>query len=163
MSGVPFMNRRTGLAAISSSILDFSSGSAMGGIVGRRPSRLELGDENSGKAEEAGHHPDHDRDEPVDHRVLEAVDPIAQTIEPVADLRNTTVQVIKTGIGPGGSQPHVLQRREKKRACGAHKCNFLSAGVRRERVQPGTLVLTDSAWIVPSSKRSLTAALTRRC
>ena len=30
------------------------------------------------------------------------------------------------------------------------------------RAQVG-LVLTESAWIVPSSKRSLTAALTRRC
>src|SRR5262249_27713778 len=123
MSGVPFMNSSTGLAAISSSTLDFSSGSAMGGIVGRAV-RRPSSDLGCDQADDRGQNRYERREEAAAHeqdRVLEVVDP-------AAELAHATVQVVESGVGPGRAHaPHASKRREKSHTCGRRKCNFLSA------------------------------------
>src|ERR1044072_9384837 len=100
-SGVPFMKSRTGLAAISSWTLDFSSGSAMAKRLASRADRLELGVEQARQRQQPGAHRHHDGNEALDHRVLHLVDSSTHLADPTAQLTNATIEVVEARIRPG--------------------------------------------------------------
>ena len=123
-SGVPFMNSSTGFAAISSSTLVFSSGSAIGKEYRAGFAGSDVGGDDADQRDHQCDDRGAERSHRLDHRVIQLVDaavepaeasihPVAEGRHPVADGGDLAVydadlilQVVEAVVGPGRS--HLL-------------------------------------------------------